>query len=119
MIKSKSEQKKELAYTQREIAESLNNSVARTMHPVSMKGISSERLGSLRDYAHAAIKVLMDHVDEGLLEAEELVAILTSAAFVIHLRYIMKTSRFPYAEDAEFLLTPKTTVKEEELECNS
>lgn len=97
---------KRVSYTQRDIADSLNNAVGRVLRPASLKMPDDERMGRLRRYAFYVLQPLLEHVSDGLLKPEELTAILTSAAFFVHLKMTMKTDKFPNAMDAATMITP-------------
>jgi hypothetical protein len=86
MAKSKIE-----TFSQREVQTVLNNAVLRTMAPTRLGAIPAERLRKLREYTEALLSPTFEHVDEGYLKAEELVAVLSIGALFTQMLKVMNT----------------------------
>jgi len=96
--------KRKNTFSQREIATTLNNAVLRALKPTRIAELDDSRLRDLRAYAQAVVEPTMAHANEGLLEYEELVAVLTTAALYVQLKYVMETDKVPMASKAKNLL---------------
>lgn len=84
-------------FTQRELAEAANNLVVKALRPLSLGEIPEERLRKLRAYAQAVIKPCFEHVEEGLLRPEELVAIGAVFTMYTQTALVMHTDKLPMA----------------------
>jgi hypothetical protein len=93
---------KEETFSQREIQAVLNNAVLRTMSPTRIGPIPPERLRRLRAYTEALIEPTFEHVEEGYMTAEELVAIFTIAALFTQMLRVMGTMKGAPAVNALF-----------------
>ena len=83
-------------FTKKAIGDILNNAVAYTQNPATLKKPLTEgRLRKLRDYTRALIQPALDHLEEGGLIAEELVYVFTCAALLFHAYRILKTDKLP------------------------
>jgi hypothetical protein len=92
----------------REITAHLNNGVAFTQKPASLgHEISEARMARLRQYTEAILAPLHEHVEEGLLAAEELIFVFSCASLLIHARHVLKTDKLPMLETARASLAEK------------
>lgn len=96
--------KRKDTFSQREIASTLNNAVLRTLRPTRIPEIDDQRLRELRAYAQAIVEPTLQHVGEGLLHPEELVATLVSAALFVHLKQVMGSDKVPMAPKTKTLM---------------
>lgn len=93
--------KKKETFSQREIAAVLNNAVLRSLKPTRITELSDKRIQKLQDYAQALVEPTVQHVEEGLLCYEELVAALSAAALFVHLKHIMGSDKVPMSSKAK------------------
>ena len=96
-------QSKEQSFTPQEIGVALNNAVVAAFRPQNGE-ISEARLRTLRAYTQAATEVMFEHVEEGLLTAEELVAVLAAAALFAHGTAVFQGKNMPKMEESKFLM---------------
>lgn len=82
-------------YSVREIAQHLNNCVVASLNHETGP-IPRERLERLFAYTQALVQAPLEHVEEGYLRHQELVNILVSAAFFVHLQYVMAGEKVPF-----------------------
>jgi len=82
-------------YTKKEISIILNNATIAALRPSTLGEISDERIRTLKEYTMALIEPCGEHLDEGLLKPEELVAVFTAAAYLVHVRDVMKKDTLP------------------------
>jgi hypothetical protein len=71
-------------FTSKEIGLTLNNALVVTFGAVGLRELGEKRKAKLRDYTRAIMDVVLDHRKQGLLTAEELVAVLTAVATMVH-----------------------------------
>lgn len=107
--------KSQTAFSPKEIAIFLNNTVSVVKRPLGMEEISANRLRKLREYSTEILRPLLDHVyggiDEetgeefppGLLSAQELVMILVAAALYVQMQSVLESDKLPQARDTETL----------------
>ena len=93
---------KEKSFTQREVSVAVNNALAISMKPSRLGEIPGSRLKHLRAVAQALIEpavalISVDDPESKLMEPEELVATLLSAALFIQLRHVIGTDKVPMA----------------------
>lgn len=88
--------KRDDRFNEKDIAASLNNAVLRALKPIRIE-IDDAKLRRLRRYAMAVIHPTLEHVDAGLLEPEELVGVLVTAALYVQLDQVMQTDKVPMA----------------------
>lgn len=100
----KSKKKTQDCFSQKEIAESLSNAVVRALRPIALGEIPEKRLRDLREYAKALVEISFEHVEEGFLAKEELVAILTCSALYVQMDHVMGSVKIPMRKPAEELL---------------
>lgn len=87
---------KKNSFTQREIADTANNLVIRSLRPASLGEIPEERLRKLRAYSQALLAPLVKHIGEEIIRPEEVVSVLATAALFTQLKYVMKTDKLPF-----------------------
>lgn len=114
--------KRELGlFTPKEISVFLNNAVAAAMRPQSF-AIQESRIRHDREFTEAMLKPLQDMVTGGVdengkifppcLRAEELVAILVTAAMFVQMSMVLHADKLPQAGVVEMLFdkTKKTLI---------
>lgn len=84
-------------YTQREILAALQNAHKTTERPSGKIPPNEIHRARLRNYAAAVIEGLFPHVEDGLLTVEQLIHVLISCAFMLHLSKVMKKDDIPKA----------------------
>lgn len=87
--------KKKNSFTQREIGDSANNLVIRSLRPASLGEIPEERLRKLRAYSQGLIAPMINHMELGIIRPEEIVAVLATGALFIQLKHVMRTDKLP------------------------
>jgi hypothetical protein len=106
-------------YNEQEIGVALNNAVAAALRPESLgHEVPDARLRKLREYALAVVEAPLEHVEEGLLTAEELVAILSVGSLFVHLHHVLETDRLPFARLAVDLYENEKVENENEKTIN-
>ena len=93
---------KEETSNQREISIALNNAISAALRPTRIGPIPEARLKKLHAVAKALIAPAQellepDKYGEGVLEPEELVAVLAVAALYVQLQNVMRTAKIPFA----------------------
>ena len=87
-------------FTNREVSAFLNNAVIAALNPPLREvergayaggKIDEKRLQRLRHYTLAILAPLVDHVNEGFLSDEELIAVLICGAQYLHRARILRT----------------------------
>lgn len=86
---------KKNTFTQREVADSANNLVIRSLRPASIGEISDSQLRKLRAYSQGLLAPVLKHVDQELLRPEEAVMVFATAALFLQLKHVMHTDRLP------------------------
>jgi hypothetical protein len=76
--------------TAKEIGSALNNATAMAFNSEGMASAPEARKIQLRAYLGAMLEVLVTHVKDGEVTADELVASLTAGALFIHVLLIAK-----------------------------
>jgi hypothetical protein len=95
-------------FSQREIAVALNNAVQKSLNTTRIGSLPDSRLRELRAYAQAIMDPLLnEHVDEGYLCEEELVAVMTICGLYVQLSRIMKTNKVPMASKTDLIFGEK------------
>lgn len=89
--------------TQREISESINNSLTLARRPARVGEIPEERLRKLRTYIQAAVLPMMEHVEEGYLTGEELVFALLCGAQFAQVVSVMHSDTPPKTETSQVI----------------
>lgn len=82
-------------YTKKAIGDVLNNAVVMSQQPNYSKPLTNNRIIHLRNYARSLIQPSLDHLEEELLTAEELVWVFSCAALWVHAYRILKTDKLP------------------------
>lgn len=90
-------------FTAREVGDSCNNLVLRSLRPVSLGEIPEARIRKLRAYSQAVMAPMLKHVEEELLRPEEVVMILATAALFVQLRYVLRSDKVPMGISARDL----------------
>lgn len=88
MPKSNEASSSKKTFTAKEIGLALNNVLVMTFGANGLKELGDKRKAKLRDYTRAIMDVVLDHRKQGLLTAEELVAVLTAVATMVHVLLI-------------------------------
>lgn len=93
---------KENSFTQRQVSIAANNALAIAMKPSRLGKIPESRLKHLRAVAQALVEpvlqlILVEDPQDKLMEPEELVATLLSAALFVQLQYVIGTDKVPMA----------------------
>ena len=92
---------KSKTYTNKEIGVSINNAVQAAFGNITLKDLTDGRKRQLRGYIGAIIDGVLEHRKEGLIGAEELVAVLASASLFVHVLLVAKSTekKLPLYED--------------------
>lgn len=92
-------------FSARDILVHLNNLVVMSQKPRSLgHDIPPARMRKLHSYSSAILEPLMEHLDEELLEPEELVFVLLACAITVQSSRVVKTSKVPGAQIADLVV---------------
>lgn len=92
-------------FSRKEIAIALNNAVVSVMKPQTGE-FKESHLRWMREYSQALMEIPLEHAEKGWMRYEELAAILTMAAYYIHLRYVAGTDKLPMGAQTVEMMTP-------------
>lgn len=92
---------KSKSYNNKELGAILNNASAAAFGTQALKSLGEPRKRQIRHYLAAVLEGVIDHVKEGHLKAEELVAVLQAGALFVHVLLVEKSgeSRLPVYQD--------------------
>ena len=82
-------------FSQNEVTAALNNAVIVSLQPNWIPQMMTEEAGAfmrvkhMREFVQDMLAPLLEFIDEGLIKAEEMVAILTTAAVYVHGKYVL------------------------------
>jgi len=85
---------REQLFSPREQMTALNNAVVITASPET-GGISEARKRKLREYAQALVEASYEHVEEGVLTAQELVHVLAAGGLYVYIRFVGGGDKLP------------------------
>lgn len=105
--------KSDISFSQKEIGIAINNAVQASLNPQNY-AILETRLRKLREYSHALVEPITEHitgeVDEETgntlpptLRPEEAVVILLTSALYFHIKHVVGTEKLPTVKIAELL----------------
>ena len=73
--------------------------------------LKTGKFKQLREYAKELVAAPIEHVEEELLSAEELVMVLVIAAYWIQIAYAMERSKLPFESALKKLITGECEYK--------